>query len=190
MSENTQDNSINHSTNDGGELVVDLYNANDGKVPRTGGPYLDQIQQEQAELIRAKMENREPDLDNPPATAATQLVTASELVERDTDKSHYGDTLAITNEPVASVVVDTTSGFDGEPDKTQANFDNDMTKVNNLRAGNEFAMLTEDAPEPEKNDVNVPVSIEDQYPKTTDAPKDPEAEKKNDTNSLFNTDDV
>lgn len=161
------DNSLNHSNKDG-EMVVDLYNANDGKVARTGGPYLDQVQQEQAEIIRAKMEDREPDLDDPPATAGVVLVPASQLVERDVDKSHYSDTLAITNEPVTSIVVDTTSGFDGEPDKTQANFDNDMTKVNVLRAGSELDQLTKDAPEPEKTDPKVPVSIEDQFLKTTD----------------------
>lgn len=184
------DNSLNHSNNNG-EMVVDLYNANDGKVPRTGGPYLDQVQQEQAEIIRAKMEDREPDLDDPPATAGVVLVPASQLVERDVDKSHYSDTLAIVNEPVTSVVVDTTSGFLGEPDKTQANFDNDMTKVNNLRAGNEFDQLAKDAPEPEKPDnVSVPVSIEDQYPKTTDAKTDPDLEKQNDVNTQYNTDDV
>lgn len=166
------DGSINHSKNADGQLVVDLYDANDGKIPRNGGPYQDQIVKEQAEVIRAKKEDREPDLDSPPAVAATQLVTAKELVERDTDKSHYGDTLAITNEPVASVLVDNTSGFDGEPDLTQPNFDNDMTKVNVLRAGNEFDQLTKDAPEPVKSETsNTPVSIEDEFARTTDKPK-------------------
>lgn len=146
------DNSVNHSEVDG-ELVVDLYDANDGKTPRTGGPYLDQVQKEQAEVIRAKAEGREPDLDNPPATAATQLVTAAELVERDTDKSHYSDTVKITNEPVASVKVDTTSAFDGEPDPSQANFDNDMTKVNVLEAGKKFEQLKGDSTPEEKTET-------------------------------------
>lgn len=127
------------------EVMVDLYDANDGKVPRTGGPYLDQLQKEQAEVIRAKAEGREPDLDDPPATAATQLVTKSELVERDTDKSHFSDAVEVTNEPVASVLVDTTSGFEGTPDPSQADFDNDMTKVSVLEAGQKFKALQEES---------------------------------------------
>lgn len=143
MSENNPeyDNSINHSTNDEGQLVVDLYDANDGRTPRTGGPYLDQIAKEQAEIQRAKLEGREPDLDNPPAVAGTPLVTAAELVDRDVDKSHYSANSEITNEPVASIVVDTTSAFDADPDPTQTDFDNDMTKVSVLEAGTKFKQL-------------------------------------------------
>jgi hypothetical protein len=38
------------------------------------GVYLDDIQRRDAELIRARAEGREPDLDNPPAVASTPLV--------------------------------------------------------------------------------------------------------------------
>ena len=152
-------NSVNHDTNDG-EVVVNLYDANQGKLPRTGGPYRDDIEKEQAEVWRAKQEGREPDLDNPPATAATHLVPESQLVERDTNVSHYSDTLKNENEPVSSYVADTTDGFQGDPDPTQPNWDNDMSKVAALDAGLKMEELKEKAqtsgqsenPEPKDED--------------------------------------
>lgn len=125
------------------EVSIDLYNANHGKAPRTGGPYRDDIEQEQAELWRAKMENRDPDFDNPPASAGTVLVPKSQLVERDTDKSHFSDAVEVTNEPVATIVVDASDPFKGDPDPAQANWDNDMSKVNALQGGVLFQELTE-----------------------------------------------
>lgn len=53
-----------------------LFNANDGLTGRDGGPYLDEVEAQQAEIRRAKVEGREPDLDNPPASAGIVLVTA------------------------------------------------------------------------------------------------------------------
>lgn len=58
---------------------VPLYNKNDGITGRDGGPYLDNLEAEAAEKRRALVEGREPDLDNPPATAGIVLVTGSEL---------------------------------------------------------------------------------------------------------------
>ncbi len=58
-----------------------LYNPHDGLSKRDGGPYLDQIELEQAEIRRAKAEGREPDLDNLQGTAGVRLVTAEELVK-------------------------------------------------------------------------------------------------------------
>jgi hypothetical protein len=57
-----------------------LYNANDGLSGRDGGPYLDLEENRLAEIRRAKVEGREPDLDNPPASAGTVLVTAAQLL--------------------------------------------------------------------------------------------------------------
>lgn len=57
-----------------------LYNANDGLTGRDGGPYLDQQEDITAEIRRAKIEGREPDLDNPPASAGTVLVTAAQAI--------------------------------------------------------------------------------------------------------------
>lgn len=57
-----------------------LYNAQNGVAGRDGGPYLDQVEARRAEEIRAQVENRDPDYDNPPATAGQPLVTAEELV--------------------------------------------------------------------------------------------------------------
>lgn len=43
------------------------------------GVYLDDVMREQAEIQRAKIEGREPDLDNPPAVVSTPLVMATQL---------------------------------------------------------------------------------------------------------------
>jgi len=142
--------SVNHDV-DGDEVKLNLYNANHGKVPRTGGPYRDDIEMEQAELMRAKAENRDPDFDNPPPSAGTVLVPASQLVERDVDKSHFTDTVKIVNEPVESVVVEIP---ETEPDPTQVDWDNNMDKVNALRGGVEYQELLErsNKPDPEPSD--------------------------------------
>jgi hypothetical protein len=60
---------------------MDLFNANDGIRGRDGGPYLDDVEREHAELRRAKVEGREPNLENPPATAGIQLVHPSLLAD-------------------------------------------------------------------------------------------------------------
>lgn len=48
-----------------------------------GGVYLDDVQREREEIIRAKFENREPDLKNPPATQSTPLVESTVLSRLD-----------------------------------------------------------------------------------------------------------
>lgn len=55
----------------------ELYIQNGGF--RDGGPYLDDVEREEAETRRAKIEDREPHYDNLLATAGTQLVTAAQL---------------------------------------------------------------------------------------------------------------
>lgn len=129
---------VNKTTDDDGTVTVDLYNANHGKTPRSGGPYLDDVEQEQAEIRRAKMEGREPDLDNPPATAGTVLVPKSALVERDADKNHLSSTVEVTNEPVDSYKVPV---VESEPDPTQVDWDNDGTKVAALEASQRYEEL-------------------------------------------------
>lgn len=116
-----------------GPVKVDLYNANHGKAERNGGPYRDDLEAEEAEKRRAKLEGREPDLDNPPATVATVLVPKHQLVERDNDKSHYSDQVEVTNEPVDSYVVDPP---ESKPDPTQGAWDNDMQRIQSLEASN------------------------------------------------------
>ena len=54
---------------------------NDRLTGRDGGPYLDQVQAQQDEILRAKREDREPDLDNPPANAGIPLSTAAQLIK-------------------------------------------------------------------------------------------------------------
>jgi hypothetical protein len=133
---------VNKDVAEDGTTTVHLYNAAHGKTPRTGGPYLDDVEREEAEIRRAKVEGREPDLENPPASAGTVLVPKSALVERDVDKNHLSDTVEVTNEPVASyeVPVEVT-----EPDPTQPDFDNDMSRVNALEAGQRLDELKANA---------------------------------------------
>jgi hypothetical protein len=152
-------NSVNHEVNENGDVVVNLYDANKGKTPRTGGPYLDEVQAEQAEINRAKQEGREPDLDNPPPYVGTQLVPASQLTERDVDKMHYADTLPIENEPVTSYVAEFP---EDKADPTQADWDNNMDKVNALRGATEYKALVEknNVPDPEPVD-DVPHPVDD-----------------------------
>ena len=58
-----------------------LYNPNDRLTGRDGGPYLDLEEARVAEERRARVENREPDFENLPATAGIPLVTAGQLLE-------------------------------------------------------------------------------------------------------------
>ena len=62
--------------------MTKLYNANDGLTGRTGGPYLDIEQAKQAEIQRAKVEDREPNFDTMAASAGIQLVTAEQLLSQ------------------------------------------------------------------------------------------------------------
>lgn len=61
-----------------------LYNANDGLTGRDGGPYLDIEEARQAEVNRARVEDREPDFDNMPASAGIVLVTAGQALANGT----------------------------------------------------------------------------------------------------------
>lgn len=62
---------------------VAFFNIHDGIRGRDGGPYLDQIERQRAEIARAKVEGREPaDLDGPlPGTAGSPLVVAEVLFD-------------------------------------------------------------------------------------------------------------
>lgn len=111
--------------------TVDLYLANHGKQARTGGPYLDDVERHNAETWRAQREDREPDYENPPLTAGSVLVPKSQLVERDTDKSHLTDNVDVTNEPYTTVEVEVPST---EADPTQVDWDNDSDKLKGLEA--------------------------------------------------------
>ncbi len=123
-------------------VKVDLYDANEGKAPRTGGPYRDVLERQAAEEWRAKQEGREPDLDNPPPTAATQLVPKSALREADVDKSHE-EVTDVTVKPVQTVEVDVTETV---PDEKQVDWDNDMSKVNAAQAKETFDKLGSSPP--------------------------------------------
>lgn len=58
---------------------VKFYNQHDGLRGRDGGPYLDQVERESAEILRARAEGREPDLEKASAVAGTPLVTINQV---------------------------------------------------------------------------------------------------------------
>jgi len=128
---------------DDGTVTVDLYDANKGKVPRTGGPYQDDLAAQAAEEWRAKVEGREPDLDNPGPYAGTLLVPKSQLVERDTNLSHVSDTVEVENEPVASYEYTPPTS---EPDPKQVDWNNDQSIVDAAVASAELEKLSADKP--------------------------------------------
>ena len=62
----------------GDTQTVTLFNANDSVTGRDGGPYLDVVQAQADEVNRARVEKREPNLDNPPPNAGIQLNNAAQ----------------------------------------------------------------------------------------------------------------
>ena len=56
--------------------------------------YLDDVEREKAEILRAKIEDREPDLENPPAAQGTPLVTVAQI--KATNFSNLDDVQTVT----------------------------------------------------------------------------------------------
>ena len=81
--------------------TVDLYNAHEGTHKRLPGRYLDDVEREQAEIARARVEDREPDFDDLPATAGTPLVRKELLAPT----GHLNGHSIEEAEPVTSVDV-------------------------------------------------------------------------------------
>lgn len=61
---------------------INLYNVNDGITGRDGGPYLDHVEAEQAEIVRARREGRQPNLKDPGPYVGQQLVSEAQLLQR------------------------------------------------------------------------------------------------------------
>lgn len=73
---------VGHDVPEGSKIVErDYYNPLDGTRGRLGGVYLDTQERAEAEELRAKSEDREPDYENMPATAGQTLVTKERLVD-------------------------------------------------------------------------------------------------------------
>src|ERR1044072_5229181 len=98
---------------------LDLYDVNKGLTKRDGGPYLDQVERERDEVVRAAREGREPDLANAPVSVGTVLVPKHYLRENDASNSHVSEAAELENKPEASIYVDTTDAFAGDPDPMQ-----------------------------------------------------------------------
>lgn len=82
-----------------GVIKVGYYNAQDGQKGRDGGPYLDHIERQQAEIRRAYQEDREPDdLDGPlPPSVGTLLVTAALLQDNPYSNPSMKDAPGLVN---------------------------------------------------------------------------------------------
>ena len=107
--------------------TMDLYDINKGLLKRDGGPYLDEVERERAEIVRAKKEDRDADLENPPATAGTVLVPKAYLRETDASNGNNSAYAELENEPEDTVPV--YNPEEAEPDPTQVDWDNDHQKV-------------------------------------------------------------
>lgn len=146
----SEDVTVVESEGDTKTVKVDLYDANHGLLPRSGGPYLDDLEKEAAEIQRAKVEGREPDLDNPGAIVGTPLVPRHYLRETDTDHSHeaLADNVELVNEPVSSYEVTEPVS---EADPTQVDWDNDHQKVRAMEQVTAFekGATSVNAPDPE-----------------------------------------
>lgn len=94
----------------------DFYNIHAGTKGRSQGVYLDEVERENAELNRAKIEGREPDFDNAPAVAGTPLVTKPQLV--DNSLMSNGDRQGVEDEakPMSNLTVDTSKDEDPKVD--------------------------------------------------------------------------
>lgn len=90
-----------------------FWNAQDGIRGRDGGPYADEADARTREILRAKAEGREPDLDSPPPFVGNQLRT-SRTIE---DNTYSNPSMLNAPGPVeaiegASVVEDATYRVD------------------------------------------------------------------------------
>lgn len=90
------------------EVEVPLYDANKGLVPRTGGPFFDEEVARTAEINRARIEDRKPDLDNPGPVAGTPLVTKATLLNSRAaiDPHTVASLTTLEVEPVITVTVE------------------------------------------------------------------------------------
>jgi len=120
----------------------DFFNAQDGLHGRSGGVYLDMQERNNAETVRAMQEGREPDYDNPPATAGTQLVVEGQRVANPYSNPSAATVPPVTEvDPVATVPVDV----------GVATADVDRTMAEQYAAEAEAAGTTTDQPTGEPN---------------------------------------
>lgn len=112
MSEPTVDDGLvpgeSQATNEG--LVdAEFYNIHDGiHGRRTTSTYLDFEERKAAEIQRAKIEGRKPDLENPPAVAGTPLVTERQRVDNSWNSNPSVQVEGgVKVDPVTSLPIDT-----------------------------------------------------------------------------------
>lgn len=86
---------------------TEFFSPFDGTKGRAGGVYLDMQERIDAEELRAKSEDREPDYDNPPAVAGTPLVTRDRLVDNSFANPSSSPAAPVKEvEPVSTLDVD------------------------------------------------------------------------------------
>ena len=105
---------------------VNFYNQHERASGRQPGIYLDAVEREAAEVIRAKKEDREPDLDNPPATAGTPLVLAGQLATDPNNGMTYPTDDSVAAEPFVTLSV--SRGALGKSEDEDTEPDNEDTE--------------------------------------------------------------
>jgi len=113
-----------------------LFNPNDGLTGRNGGPYLDEVQAQQDEVRRAKVEGREPNLDNPGANAGIQLSTAAQMLH----------TLNVNNNP--SMGIATSDAL------AKAYFDSSESQDDNALTARVFDEIPDTSKQPTLQDLD------------------------------------
>lgn len=90
-------------------IEVEFFSVHEGNRGRQPGIYLDIVERQQSEIQRAAAEDREPDLENPPANAGTPLVPKG-VLDTIVSPSFVGNTSEQLEEPqpVSTLSVDTT----------------------------------------------------------------------------------
>lgn len=95
---------------DQGVVDQEFYNVHDGLKGRLKGRYLDEVEREEAEVLRAKLENREPDFENAPPTAGTPVVVKGQLIDNSVMSNPSSQGVDSEAQPIATVPVDLSPG--------------------------------------------------------------------------------
>lgn len=147
----------------------DFFNPHDGLKGRPGGVYLDVQERVRAEEQRAFSEDREPDLDNPPAVAGTTLVTEGMRVDNSLYSNPGSDPVAPVKEvePVSTTPVDVGIAT-GEVDTAKLRQHLDEVEARNESVANPDATTAEQGAPPANPDtVSNPAEVMQSNVQTT-----------------------
>ncbi len=135
---------------------IPVYNIHDGLKGRNGGPFLDEVQREEAEKRAARIEGRKPNLDEPEASSASdELVTAAVLLKTWADTLPAGTVLTedLIEAPVRGYIPNPAKQAKEEA-KAAAKEEQDRAANNSKEDDNFFPETkAEDKPEDKKEET-------------------------------------